>query len=398
MKRDVSGNSVRYFIYRALLNSSMRGPFLVLFMTQYCKMPLSEVYLCEACCVVVMVLLQIPMGILADRWGRVKIVRIGCILLFLELITFTCSKEHIMLWVGNMLWAIGASMISGADNALFYDSLKQDIEDEIELRNVSRSIEGRSRATGMIASAVMCLMSGFVIGIDIRIPFVVDTILTLGATIVAFRFVEPETHTVDNGKIEFWSHISQNIKSVLAKGQILWIILFATLIGVSSKLWFFTYNPYLEMVGMDVKYFGVIFFALNVVAAVSSHYANKIANKIDNKYGIIFSIGFLTVPMIVMGLFVSKWSIVLVLFQNFIRGYLEPYTTNLINSKINSENRATIHSVKGAIYQACEVVCMALFSGLIHYATLGHALVWLGVVASVFGLVLTYYYVKLFRK
>lgn len=398
MKRNVADNTLRYFIYRALLNSSMRGPFLVLFMTQYCGMPLSEVYLCEACCVVVLVILQIPMGILADRWGRARVVRVGCIIMFLELVTFTCSKEHIMLWVGNMLWAIGSSMISGADNALFYDSLKQNIKDELELKKTDRSVEGKSRATGMIASAVMCLMSGLVIDIDIRIPFVVDALITIGYTITAFRFVEPETHTVESSKIEFWSHITDNIKSVMNEGRILWVILFATLIGVSSKLWFFTYNPYFEMVGLDIKYFGLIFFALNVVMAVSSHYANEISNKIDNKFGIIFSIGFLTIPMIAMGLFVSKWSIVLVLCQNFIRGYLEPFTANIINSRIESRKRATIQSVKGAIYQACEVACMALFSGLIHYSTLGHALAWLGVAASACGLILTYYYVKLFRK
>jgi MFS family permease len=398
MKRDVSSNTLTYFIYRALLGSSMRGPLLVLFMTQYCKMPLSEVYLCEACCVVVLVILQIPMGILADRWGRARVVRIGSVIMFAELVVFTCSKEHIMLWIGNMLWAIGTSMISGADNALFYDSLKQNIKNEVELESTSRIIEGRSRSVGMVASAIMCLSSGFVAGVDIRIPFVIDSILALGAVTASLRFVEPEIHTEKESKIEFWSQITDIIKQVMSGGQILWVIMFATLIGVSSKLWFFTYNPYFDMVGVDIKYVGVIFFTLNMIAAISSHYANTIAKYIDNEYGIIISISLLTVPMIAMGLLVSKWAVIMVLFQNFIRGYLEPFTTNMINKRVEYSNRATVMSVKGAIYQAMEVVCMALFSGLIHYATLGHALVWLGVVASAFGLVLTYYYVKLFRK
>jgi len=398
MKRDVRSNALTYFMYRALSHSAMRGPVLVLFMTQYCKMPLSEVYFCEACCVVILVVLQIPMGILADKWGRARVVQIGSLIMLAELVVFTCSKEHVMLWIGNMLWAIGSSMISGADSALFYDSLKQNAKDGVELENRSRDIEGKSGSVGMIASAVMCLMSGFVADIDIRIPFVIDTLIALAATVFAFRFVEPDIHSNEDSRVEFWSHITNNIKSVVAKSQILWIILFATLIGVSSKLWFFTYNPYFDMVGVDIKHVGVIFFTLNIVSAISSHYANTIAKHINNKYGIIFSIGFLTIPMIVMGLFVSKWSIVLVLCQNFIRGYLSPFTSNMMNKRIESESRATILSVKGTIYQAMEVICMALFSGLIHYATLGHALVWLGVVASAFGLVLTYYYVKLFRK
>jgi MFS family permease len=337
------------------------------------------------------------MGILADKWGRARVIQIACFILFAELVTFATSTEHIQLWIGNALWAIGYSMVSGADTALLYDSLKQKISGS-ELENTYRNVEGKSSSIAMIMTALMCLISGVLASIDMRIPIMIDAFLMLGAMIVSLKFIEPKIHTTSESKVEFWSHIYSKINFVLVRKNILWIIVFMTLIGVSSKLWFFTYNPYFEMVGVDLKYFGVIFFALNIVSAVSSHYANDISKKIDNSYGIILSISILTIPMIAMGLIVSKWSIILVLCQNLVRGYLGPFTMNMLNREIESRDRATILSVKSAIYQGFEVICMALFSGLIHYSTLGQALAWLGVIASSFGLILTYYYVKLFRK
>jgi MFS family permease len=393
----MKSNVLIYYLFKILSSSTMRGPILILFMTKTCNMPLTEVYLCEACCVVILVLLQIPMGILADKWGRARVIQIACFILFAELVTFATSTEHIQLWIGNALWAIGYSMVSGADTALLYDSLKQKISGS-ELENTYRNVEGKSSSIAMIMTALMCLISGVLASIDMRIPIMIDAFLMLGAMIVSLKFIEPKIHTTSESKVEFWSHIYSKINFVLVRKNILWIIVFMTLIGVSSKLWFFTYNPYFEMVGVDLKYFGVIFFALNIVSAVSSHYANDISKKIDNSYGIILSISILTIPMIAMGLIVSKWSIILVLCQNLVRGYLGPFTMNMLNREIESRDRATILSVKSAIYQGFEVICMALFSGLIHYSTLGQALAWLGVIASSFGLILTYYYVKLFRK
>jgi MFS family permease len=94
MRNDVEGNIVKYYLYKLFANSGMRGPILVMFMTTTCKMPLSEVYFCEACCVIILAALQIPMGILADRWGRVKTIRIGCLFIVLELLGFAISRFH----------------------------------------------------------------------------------------------------------------------------------------------------------------------------------------------------------------------------------------------------------------------------------------------------------------
>ncbi len=398
MRNDVEGNIVKYYLYKLFANSSMRGPILVMFMTTTCKMPLSEVYFCEACCVIILAVLQIPMGILADKWGRVKTIRIGCLFIVLELIGFATSREHIQLWISNALWAIGLSMLDGAETAMIYDSVKHGGAEGTELTNRYRRLEGRASSASPVITAVLCLISIPLAVIDIRIPLIVDAVLIIISFVISFTFVEPSIHSSKSPKISSWSEVYRNIKVVILRGDILWIISFATLIAVTAKLWFFTYNPYFKMVGLDLKYFGLIFAAINIVFAISSFFANRISKKLDSEVGVITSIGILTIPIIIMGTIVSKWSISLVLGQNIVRGYIGPFVSEMLNRRIDSVNRATILSTKSAVHKAVEVLCMAGFGLLISRSSLGTALTCLGVTSSLFGIALMFYYLKLFRK
>ena len=396
--KGVRDNINTYYLYKLLSNSTMRGPILILFMTKLCGMPLAEVFFCEACCVILLVILQIPTGILADRWGRAKTVRIGCLILIAELICFASATDHTLLWIGNALWAIGYSFVSGADSALIYDSLKLLYKDESELEAKYRNIEGKSSAYFMAITAIMCLISGYIAEINMRLPVIIDMLMMTATLIVSFYFVEPEIHSDKFKKLNYWDHMNASIAYVVNKKHILWIISFTVLIGVTSKLWFFTYNPYFEMVGLDLKYFGFVFFLLNIVAGVSGYFADQLSKKFDGKSGIIISIGAITVPMIIMGTVISKWSILLVLFQNLVRGYLGPFVSNMLHKQIESSNRATILSVKSAMHQAVEVLCMAMFASLISSARLGLAITLVGVISSILGIILTYYYVIIFNN
>lgn len=398
MKGNVGDNIVKYYLYKVFAGSTMRGPILVMFMTNTCKMPLSEVYFCEACCVILLTLLQIPMGILADKWGRVKTIRIGCLFIVLELIGFATSREHIQLWISNALWAIGLSMLDGAETAMIYDSVKQGGVEGIELTNRYRRLEGRASSASPVITALLCLISIPLAVIDIRIPLIVDSILIMVSFVISFTFVEPQIHNSDSHQISSWREVYKNTKVVILRGDILWIITFSTLIAVTAKLWFFTYNPYFEMVGLDLKYFGLIFAAINIVFAISSFFANRIAKRLDSEVGVITSISILTIPVIIMGTIVSKWSISLVLGQNIVRGYIGPFVSEMLNRRIDSVSRATILSAKSAVHKAIEVLCMAGFGLLISRSSLGTALTCLGVTSTLFGFILTIYYKKLFGK
>lgn len=395
--KKIECNIGLYYWYKVFFYATMRGPILVTYMTNTCGMSLSEVFFCESCCVIISFLLQVPTGAFADKWGRANAVKIGCCVLLAELICFGLAENRTLIWIGNALWAIGSSFVSGADSSLLYDSLKQSGLKGGELDTRFKEVEGKASSWVYGVTSIMCLVSGYLAEINIRLPILVDVIMNTLAIVVAFFFTETTLHSQTHQK-GYFHHMYESVKFVFHKINLIWIISFAVLIGVTSKLWFFTYNPYFEMVRLPIHYYGFIFFALNMVAGISSYYANAWTKRISDKWSIILSILVLTTPMIIMGTLISKWSVSLVIFQNLVRGYMGPFMSNMLHKRIESENRATVLSVKSALYQVAEVICMFFFGLIIHSVSLGTAITLLGITSTILGIILVITYTKIFRN
>ncbi|MDO8575488.1 MAG: MFS transporter [bacterium] len=373
----------------------MRGPILISYMTNTCKMSLPEVYTCEAVAVAVLVLFQLPTGILADKFGRILTIKIGCLILILEQICFSSANGPLLIWVGNILWAIGTSFISGADSALIFDSIKSLFTCEDKTSRKNMDIVSRVGFYSLMLTAVFSAICGHLAKINMRIPLYVDLGLITGAFVTAFFFEEPIIHS-ENKKMGWNKSAIHGIKTVFKQKQLLWVVFFSALVGITSKIWFFSYNPYFELVDLPLEYYGYVFFALNIFGAVSNKYAKDICEKVTGKNIILLSIFALTVPMIILGICISKWAISLIFFQSMFRGFIGPFLNTMLHKVIESYQRATILSIKSAIQQVFESITMLSFGFVVGNMGLSYAIIALGLVSTIIGMRLIYKYRKLF--
>lgn len=76
------------------------------------------------------VLLEIPSGILADRWSRKNMLVLGAFLKALCYFTWFISKNYISIAIGFIFWGIGSAFRSGSEEALLYDSLLKEKKEE----------------------------------------------------------------------------------------------------------------------------------------------------------------------------------------------------------------------------------------------------------------------------
>ena len=63
-----------------------------------------------------------PSGIAADRWGRKRTLLIGAVANAAGCAVFAVSFTFWEFTLGEILFALGTALISGADSALVYDS------------------------------------------------------------------------------------------------------------------------------------------------------------------------------------------------------------------------------------------------------------------------------------
>ncbi|HLD28510.1 MAG TPA: MFS transporter, partial [Patescibacteria group bacterium] len=370
------------------------GPILITFISRVSGMSLSQIYVMESICVVGLFLLEIPSGALADLIGRRKTILIGSCLLFCDIMVFASAINPAMIWIANLIWVCGFSLISGADSALLYDTLKV-----LGRESEFKKIEGRAISYRLFLLAGCAITVGYLASINIRLPVYLSAGFKLLFVVVIYFFIEPPM--TRQGRYNWREHLGLMKISILFVANhknIKWIISFVVIIGVASKIWFFSYNPYFELVDLPLIYFGWLFCGLNIIAAISSFFSDWIARKIGDLGSIILILAVIGIPILLMGSYVAKIMVLLVLMQNIARGHLTPFIGHFLNQYLDSENRATVISIKSAVVSLGQFVMLGLFGWSLKLYNLPSCLQILGVFTLALSLVLIVSYWRIFGR
>jgi MFS family permease len=369
------------------------GPIVIQSIMVLGKMELSQIYFMEAIVTILIILLNIPTGALADIIGRKKVLIIGQAFLLGSFIGFATMNSPGQAWFANILWAIGYACQTGSDHALIYQTLKNQKEEES-----FTELEGKACGRRLLLIAACCLFVGPLAEINLRLPLYLCLPFVFIPFVISFFFKEERVINVYSAKKQ-WEVLKKGVGFVFQKSEVLWVIGFVTLIGGASKLWFFTYNPYFEGVGVELKYYGVVFFFLNLVAWFFSHNASKIEKRFSERYCVIGMILCIGLPILLMGIFPFWFMASLVLVQNIVRGFMRPFTSNFMNRHIDSEDiRATALSTKSTFSDMFTALALSWFGVMNTNLGLFPSMTVLGIIVLVLGFISYLQYRRLFKK
>lgn len=373
-------NIFLYRLYVVFNEPLFWGPVLIVALQKLAGMSLSDIYYMESSILVISVLLDIPFGALADLIGKKKTIILGRVFLFLSMCSFATMTSSFGAWMGNILWAIGYTLQTGADTSFLYETLKK-----YGKEGEYKSIQGKFIGSRFFIVAFCSLLTGYLANIDLRFPLYLSVPFVFIPLVSSFFMYEP-METKNYSVRKQVDILKRGLVFLLHSTEIRFMIGFATLLACVSKVWFFTYNPYFELVNLDIAYYGLIFFLLNIVAWLSSRFAKDIEAYVGEKGSIIVMIFCIGVPLIIMGLVPIEACAYLVLTQNFVRGFMKPFIGDYMHRHIDAEIRATTMSIESTISNLASIFTLALFGVLITHVNLPHALVLLGVVTCVLGL------------
>lgn len=390
--RDAARNVRMYKLYRTFCEPLMWGPILLSYLIHVGGMTLADIYFMESIVVFGFIFLEVPSGALADLIGRKKTVLAGSLCQAASTTWFMLMDSPFDAWGANITWMVGASLSSGADSAFLYDSLK-----EIGREDEYRKIEGAATGNRLLLTAICSLGVGFLAVVNMRLPLILSLpgiILSASAT---FFFKEPP-QTKAYAAHEHMSMMKTSIMFVANHREVKWIVGFATLIGVASKVWFFTYNPYFEAVGLDLRLYGIMFFLMNAIAWFFSRYAHEIGGRMGEQGAIVSMIALVAFPILLMGSVLSKYSVGFTLLQNAVRGFGQPFIGGFLNRHLNSENRATVLSINSAISGLSQGIALGAFGFLLKAWPLHACLLFLGVSVLALGVLCIASYRMIFKR
>src|SRR5215208_5087067 len=162
-------NIPRYFVYTVLKGFSfgLFGAMWVIFLTQQRGLGLAQASLVDVMFFVAAAFGEVPTGVVADRFGRKTSLTAGAALLCVGILGWTFSPTMPLIMLSYFGMGIGFTFLSGADEALFYESV------QLTGRGDYTRLVGRAGATFQGALALGSVTSGLLASINLILPMLI---------------------------------------------------------------------------------------------------------------------------------------------------------------------------------------------------------------------------------
>lgn len=388
-----NGSIKAYAMFQIFREPLFWGPILILYITNIGRMSLSEIYFMEAVAVLVQIVAEVYSGAWADLLGRKKMMVLGSFLNLISLILFLFVNSPLLVWISNIFIMIGCSIVSGADEAFLFNYL-----DKKGKSNLYTRVMGRILSYRFILLAISCILAGYLYKINPRLPI----LLSIPGSILSFiavLFIQEDGREVESVTHREHFLLTKSSFSFIWRNKVVrWVVVYIVFVLAASKLWFFTLNPYFEKVDIPFEYFGWIFFFLNILAWFSSRFAYVVEERFKESYiifGMILSLG---LPIILMGIFVSQFSLLLLVFDSLLRGFREPFFSSLLNKYLNEKTRATVLSIKSSLRSLVSAVFLWIFGIVLAVESLEVSLQIMGGMVLFLGVLVFWWYLVVFEE
>lgn len=297
--------------------------------------------------------MEIPGGIVADRFSRKWSIFAGRSALTLSFALMLLTTDMILLGVAFALYGIGESLISGADSALLYDSLKlESLQDRFQ-DTFGNTIS--IRLGMMVVGTIMC---GYLVGrFDLAIPLWAGLALTVVGLVPTILLVEPPIHASEEQQartfrgevLGYWRHTVDSFR-LIVRDPVLMLIIFINITII--RLCLFSDRPFaqpylrtFDYSDADIGYLYTLFIGVTAVFA-------KFSRRIVGWVGGTERSGLVTVALMslisLVAMVQAPIGVVLVVALvglNTAKGLAEPFIQTAMNNRLTSDKRASCLSM-----------------------------------------------------
>lgn len=336
----------RLYVFSFFKHAAFFSAVLVPFFTEWGGVSLFQVQLLQSWFSVWVFLLEVPTGALADRIGRKYSIAVGSLIIGLAVLVYGSIPNFYVFLLAEFIFAVGYAFVSGADQALLYDTLKSRGEED-----KSKTVMGKYDAlylTGMtIASAVGGLIAA---RWGLNAPQFATAIPMFIAAAVGYTIPEPKIHSDSQQK--HYLEIVRGGLSVIKKNSVVRSLAIDSVLVASAAyfvVWF--YQPVMMKLGVPIAVYGLVHAGLllsEILVSTNFSFLERFMGK-GNDY-LKNSAILVTLSFMLMAIFPSIWTLSIFVIIGGGIGYTRAtYITALAQKHIDSRIRSTTLSSIGMI-------------------------------------------------
>ncbi|MBU1242865.1 MFS transporter [Myxococcota bacterium] len=333
-----------YYLFRGLSSALLFKTFLVFFYLES-GLNFAQIGILHSVFAATVILLEVPTGIWADRWGRGRVMGYGALAMAFAALGYTFLSGFWGFAFLEFLLAFGLTMTSGADSAFLYDALKRAGQEK-----EYADLEGKAGFAKHVGMATSALAGGFLAEIDLSYLFPASAIVVFLAYVAIRRMDRslPSEHT----------HVFQGspVRLCEALGQfetqkgIWWTVFYSALIFMFIRSSDTLLQPVLRANGYSYWKIGLAAAVSAMAAAVASRHTAGMMRKFSER-SLLWALPAVLIVSYALFATGTGWVLALLFFTNVsVQGIYSPFTKTLLNRAISRSNlRATLLSMESSV-------------------------------------------------
>jgi MFS family permease len=339
------------------------------------------------------VILEIPSGYLADGLGRRYTIILGTFFGLGGFVLYSLLHGFYGFLAAEVMLGIGASLISGADSAILYDTLI-----ETNRQGEYAKVEGRVTSIGNFAEAAAAIVGGLLAGYaGIRYPYYFQVLVAIIGIPAAFLLLEPSIHKA-RPKMNF-RDLYPVIRFALVENKLLRRnILYSSVIGASTLTMAWFVQPFFKLVSIPLGSYGFLWTALNLTVAFMALWAYKFEKRLGEAKIIAGVTILIAAGYICTGLFPQRWALIFIFIFYMVRGLATPVLKDYINRLTPSEMRATVLSIRNFVIRILFAIIGPFLGWYTNRVSLPAAFLLAGITFFVLGASTVIMYILLLGK
>lgn len=335
--------SQKYVVYRTLTSMWFVGAvwlyFYRIFITD------QQVGALDGLAFAIGLLAEVPSGALADKFGRDKVVRLGQILSGGGLLMQALGSDFLIFFVGQTVLMIGVSLVSGADEALFYERLGFD-----KKSTNWRKLVTRGSQVALVGSFVATITGGWLHTIEPRIPWVLNGLAFIASAVLIWSVKDDRLKKARQNFLPELEEYLLDIKTGFAQFRLPKLRMYVPFIITVQGLFYATGFGLLRLILLDRFHFNP--FWGSIAVATSSlitvgllGYMHKNADSLSEKK-VLTIIGLVAGSSLLLSIAnIGQWGYVVILALYVSEYLLHPFLSEVLNNRAPETQRATVLSV-----------------------------------------------------
>lgn len=322
---------------RALRSFMVVMPIITLYF-QESGLLIRDIFVLQVIFSVAIVLLEVPSGYFADVVGRKGSLILGVVVGTAGFLMYYLALGFWGFAAAEILLAISAAFLSGADSAFLYDTLQQYGAVDQHTRH-----QGRIISATRISEAAASLVGGFLATIiALKSIFLVEFLVMALAIPIVFSMKEPEIPPATEKRKTIFQILSFALRE---NKKLLYLNIFSGVISTVTLVMVWFAQPYWEKLDVPLFYFGIMWAGLNILVAVGAFFAHRL----EKFFSLRALFGFIAIlPIIFYGLLalgIKYLALTIIPLFWVLRGVFQPISLDYINRETDSSTRATVVSI-----------------------------------------------------